>query len=86
MYLLKMNLKKYRHFTHVFLLVKSTLIIMEDNFIQYFNQFTKLLKQYLVLKTQSQNGNLRDFLMKNLNLLIEQIKFFLQNCYGIILD
>ena len=34
--------------------------MMEHNFVSYFNQFTKLLQHFLVLKTQSQNGNLRD--------------------------
>ena len=33
---------------------------MEHNFVSYFNQFTKLSQHFLVLKTQSQNGNLRD--------------------------
>ena len=33
MFLLKMNLKNYKHLTQVFLLVKATLIMMEQNFI-----------------------------------------------------
>ena len=37
MYLLKMNWKKFRHLTQVFLFVKVTSIMMEHNFIQYFN-------------------------------------------------
>ena len=48
MYLLKMNLKNYRHLTRVFLLVKITLLMMEHNFTLYFNSFAKHL---LVLET-----------------------------------
>ena len=38
-YLLKMNLKHYRHLTQVFLSVNVTLIMMEHNFTLYFNRF-----------------------------------------------
>ena len=39
-----------------------------------------------MLHSRSQNGNLRDCQMKNLGLLLQQIKVFLQNWYGIILE
>ena len=78
--------KNYKHLIQVILLVKITLIIMEYNFIEYFNQFTKLLQHFLVFQTQSQNGNLRDCQMKTLCLLIQQAKVFLQNWYGIVLE
>ena len=74
-----MNLKNYTHLTQIFLIGQN-----------YFNndqaQLYLIFQYFLVLKTQSPNGNLKDFQMKNLNLLIEQIKVFLQNCYGINLD
>ena len=35
MYLLKMNLKKYRHLAHVFLLVKTTFLTTEHSFTLY---------------------------------------------------
>ena len=38
MYLLKINEKNYWHLTQVFLTVKVTLIMMEYNFISYFNR------------------------------------------------
>ena len=38
MYLLKMNEKNYWHLTQFFLTVKVTLIMMEYNFISYFNR------------------------------------------------
>ena len=47
---------------------------MGCNFTLYFNQFTKLFQHFLVLKTQSQNRNLRDSQMKNLSFLIQQNK------------
>ena len=43
---------------------------MKYNFVYYFNQFTKLFQHFMVLKTQSQNGNLRDCHMKDLRMLI----------------
>ena len=42
-----------------------------------FQPIYKLLQHFLVLPTKSQNGNLRDCQMKNLSLLILQIKAFL---------
>ena len=44
-----------------------------------FHHFKKLLQLFMVPHTQSQNGNLRDCQMKNLHLLIQHIKVFLQN-------
>ena len=72
-YQLKMNLKNCKHLIQVFLLAKVTLIMMERNFTYYFNQLTKLLQLFLVLQTQSQNGNLRDYQMKKLLVLIQQM-------------
>ena len=46
----------------------------------------KTITTFSGLPWQSQNGNLKDCQMKNLNLLIQQIKIFLQNCYRINLD
>ena len=65
-----------------FLLVKVTLTKMDNKITKVFNQFTKLLQHFLVLQAQSQNGNLRDYQMKNLSLFIQLIKVFLQNWYG----
>ena len=42
--------------------------------IKYFNQFTKLLQPFLVLMTQSQNGNLRNCQMENLRVFCSKCK------------
>ena len=77
-----MNLKAYKHLIRVFLLVKVPLIMMDHKFTYYPNQFTKQLQQFLLFQTQSQVGNLGDWQMKNLFLLLHEINVFLQNSYG----
>ena len=44
-----------------------------------FQAIKKILQLFLVFHTQSQNGNLKDCQMENLQLLTQQIKVFLQN-------
>ena len=83
MYLLKMNLKNYKH------LIVAQSCYKDDGaqlYLIFQSIYTKLLQHFLVFYSQTQNGNLKDSQMKNLNLLIRQINFFLQNYSRIILD
>ena len=53
--LVENELKNNKHLIQVFLLVKTTFKMMENNLTYYFIQFTKLLQHFLALQTQSQN-------------------------------
>ena len=50
-----------------------------------FQPIYKTISIFSGLPTKSQNGNLRDCQMKNFSLLLQQVKVFLQNWYGIII-
>ena len=75
-YLLKMNLTNYKRFVQFILEVKVILKKMIHKTFQYFSQCTDILRGLLIL-VAFQNRNLKDCVMKVLNLLLHVIIFLI---------
>ena len=68
--LVENEFKKLQTFHSIYFVVKDILKMMALKIIQYFSQHTDILKELVILMIIFQNGDLKDYLIKVLKLLL----------------
>ena len=76
-YQLKMNLKNYRHLIQSIFVIKVILKMMVLKIVQSFKQHKDVLKRLVIIMTIFYHGNLKDYLMKVLSVLLHLTIFLI---------